>query len=214
MEWGITALRAMEHSLRERLDGAPLHWKDDPSLRGDTLQLRLWFAKTLLDGGKLPGGLFPRHCWKPRLTSWTKAQPDSSFHGFDANSMSGPRAESDRAIQILLDRLRLRTPDKLYRCPGTGTLWPRTILGWAPLRGCLGSLHEITHAEADEDRRWARARRELRESAVFSMGLWGEEHSAQLSPTGKQAQAVPVRDGARNLCPRPPRWNLASTSAA
>jgi lambda repressor-like predicted transcriptional regulator len=88
------------------------------------------------------------------------------------------RAESDRAIQILLDRLRLRSPDKLYRCPGTGTLWPRTILDWAPLRGCLGSLQEITHAEADEDRRWGRAKRELRGSDIDGMArMKAEGHS-------------------------------------
>ena len=79
----------------------------------------------------------------------------------------GEPGESDQAIQILLDRLRLRIPDKLYRCPRTGTLWPRTILGWAPLRGCLGQLQELTHAEADDDRRWGRARRELRSPHFF-----------------------------------------------
>jgi hypothetical protein len=170
----------------------------DDSRRRDTLQLRLWFARTLLEAA---------HCPESFSSPLLEAAFDQLYEG--AGNQQLPwlrcelhevsRAESDRAIQILLDRLRLRSPEKLYQCPGTGTLWPRTILGWAPLRGCLGCLHEITHAEADEDRRWGRARRELRESDIFSMGLWGEEHSAQLSPEENKRRQFLFRDGARNL---------------
>jgi len=170
----------------------------DDSRPRDTLQLRLWFARTLLAAA---------HCPESFSSPLLEAAFDQLYEGADKRQLPWLRCElhevngteSDPAIQILLDRLRLRSPDKLYRCPGTGTLWPRTILGWAPLRGCLGSLHEITHAKADEDRRWGRARRELREFSIFSMGLWGEEHSAQLSPEENKRRQFLFRDGARNL---------------
>jgi len=179
----------------------------DDNPKGHNLQLRLWFAKKLLAAADCPESFS-----SPLL----EAAFDQLYQGADnqrlpwlkrESSHQVSRGESDQAIQILLDGLRLRAPDKLYRCSGTGTLWPRTILGWAPLRGCLvetpsvsvGSLHEITQAEADEDRRWGRARRELREADIFSMGLWGEEHSAQLSPEENKRRQFLFRDGARNL---------------
>ena len=170
----------------------------DDSRPKDTLQLRLWFAKTLLTAA---------HCPESFSSPLLEAAFDQLYEAADQQQLPWlrfelhevGRAESDQAIQILLDLLRLRVPDKLYRCPCTGTLWPRTILGWAPLRGCLGHLQEISHVEADADRRWGRARRELREFPIFSMGLWGEEHSAQLSPEENKRRQFLFRDGARNL---------------
>jgi len=164
----------------------------------DILQLRLWFAKALLTAA---------HCSESLSSPLLEAAFDQLYEG--ATTKRFPwlrcephevdRGESDQAIQILLDQLRLRLPDKLYRCPSTGTLWPRTILGWAPLRGCLGQLQALTEAEADNDRRWGRARRELRESPIFAMGLWGEEHSAQLSPQENKRRQFLFKEGARNL---------------
>ena len=171
----------------------------DDSRPKDTLQLRLWFARTLLTAA---------HCSESFSSALLEAAFNQLYEGAATRQLlwlrcdedhEVGRGESDQAIQILLDQLRLRVPDKLYRCPCTGTLWPRTLLGWAPLRGCLGQLHEITRTEADDDRRWGRARRELRESPIFAMGLWGEEHSAQLDPQENKRRQILFKDGARNL---------------
>jgi hypothetical protein len=166
----------------------------------DRLQLRLWFAKTLLTAARCPESLSPAALLEAAFSQLYEgaATKQLPWLRFEEHHEVG-RGESDQAIQILLDQLRLRLPDKLYRCPCTGTLWPRTVLGWAPLRGCLGQLHAITHAEADDDRRWGRARRELRELPIFAMGLWGEEHSAQLSPQENKRRQILFKDGARNL---------------
>jgi hypothetical protein len=170
----------------------------DDSRPKDTLQLRLWFAKTLLTGA---------HCSESLSSALLEAAFDQLYEGAATKRLTWlrcephevGRGETDQAIQILLDQLRLRVPDRLYRCTGTGTFWPRSILGWAPLRGCLGQLQEITHAEADGDPRWGRARRELRGFDIFAMGLWGEEHSAQLSPEENKRRQFLFKDGARNL---------------
>lgn len=106
---------------------------------------------------------------------------------------------SAEAFQILFDQLRLRTPANLFRCPDTATLWPRTVVGWRPPRGCLGQVTAITQNEVDEDSRWGRARNELRESPIFALGLWGEEHSAQLSPEENKRRQLLFKQGARNL---------------
>lgn len=170
----------------------------DDSRPRDTLQLRLWFAKTLLAAAHCPE-VFSRPLLEAAFDQLYEGAAKQQLPWLRCKLHEVSRSESDRALQILLDRLRLRSPNKLYRCPGTGTLWPRMIFGWAPLRGCLGSLEKITHTDADIDRRWGRARRELRESLIFSMGLWGEEHSAQLSPEENKRRQFLFRDGARNL---------------
>jgi len=162
------------------------------------LQLRLWFAKTLLTAAGCHEFLASQ-LLEAAFEELFEVAGQQKFLWLRREIHEVNREGNDQAIQILLDRLRLRVPDKLYRCPDTGTLWPRTILGWAPLRGCLGHLQEITHTEADNDRRWRRARLELRESPIFSMGLWGEEHSAQLSPEENKRRQFLFRDGARNL---------------
>ena len=170
----------------------------DDSRSRETVQLRLWFAQTILAAVDSPQS-YP--------SQLLEAAFDQLYHGAETQQLEWLRCElhevnrneSDRAIQILLDKLRLRLPVKLYRCPDTVTLWPRTILGWAPLRGCLGRLHQISQEDADADRRWSRGRLELREYPIFRIGLWGEEHSAQLSPEENKRRQFLFKEGARNL---------------
>ncbi len=163
-----------------------------------TQQLRTWFTKAVLRAAGCDEGLsvlilgaaFDQlfQSSSSGLFPWL----GSEIHQVNANAQ-------DSAIQIMLDRLRLRVPTKVFRCPDTGTLWPRTVLGWGALRGCLGSLMEIEGVQADQDRRWGRPRRELRESPIFRIGLWGEEHSAQLDPEENKRRQFLFREGARNL---------------
>ena len=107
--------------------------------------------------------------------------------------------EDDKAIQILLDRLSVRVPARLYRCEATGTVWTRSALGWVPIRGCRGIVHAITPEQIDQDTRWGRARREFKKSPIFSKGLWAEEHSAQLSPQENRRLQDLFKNGIRNI---------------
>ena len=107
--------------------------------------------------------------------------------------------EDDRAIRILLDKLSIRSPAKLYRCEATGTIWTHSALGWAPIEGCIGTLKAIKHEELNRDARWGRSRRELMESTIFSMGLWAEEHSAQLAPQENRRLQELFKHGIRNI---------------
>ncbi len=163
-----------------------------------SMQLRLWFASNALNAARCPENLAATlletafdqltACAKAGQLQWLKTETRELAPGVH-----------DEAFQILLDKLNLRSPQKLYRCPDTATLWPRTVLGWAPLKGCLGQLRPISSFEADEDRRWGRPRRELRESEIFQSGLWAEEHSAQLSPSENKRRQFLFKDGARNV---------------
>ncbi len=160
--------------------------------------LRMWFTRAVLKKAGLDAQ-FSRQTLEAafdqlyqRSVSGSLTWLKSEIHQVNANAQ-------DPAIQILLDRLRLRVPARLFRCPDTGTLWPRSVLGWGPLRGCLGSVEGVSPSDADQDRRWGRPRRELRESPIFRIGLWGEEHSAQLDPEENKRRQFLFRVGARNV---------------
>lgn len=116
----------------------------------------------------------------------------------DEYHQTGPETD-DRAIRIKFDALSLRKPSQLYMCKATRTVWTRTAVGWAPIEGCRGTLQTISSAELDDNPRWGRARRELVESGIFSVGLWAEEHSAQLSPQENQRLQNLFRSGIRNV---------------
>lgn len=107
--------------------------------------------------------------------------------------------EDDKAIQILLDKLSVRSPAQLYRCEATGTVWAHSALGWAPIEGCLGTLNTTKSQELDQDARWGRSRREFMESPIFSIGLWAEEHSAQLAPQENRRLQELFKKGIRNI---------------
>ncbi|MCI0603728.1 DEAD/DEAH box helicase [bacterium] len=166
-------------------------------------QLRLWFTHHVLQQSGCPKALLNdlsrslletvfRHLLEKARST------DLFWLGCKEDHQIGPR-ESRPAIQILLDKLSVRRPLSVYRCPDTGTLWTRTVLGWMPFKGCQGGLIEITSEAADADARWGRARRELRDSPIFRMGLWGDEHSAQLSPEENKRRQLLFKEGIRNI---------------
>src|SRR5713226_5593236 len=110
------------------------------------------------------------------------------------DSESGPTW----AIRIKFPALGLRRPLALYRCPTTGHIWPREVAGGAPENGCI-HLKRVTDEELDDDPRIMRQRREYASSPVFTMGLWAEEHSAQLSPKENRRLQDLFKAGIRNI---------------
>ncbi|HEY6343012.1 MAG TPA: DEAD/DEAH box helicase [Bryobacteraceae bacterium] len=172
--------------------------RDDPR-RPDQMQRRIWFEHMVLLRAGCPAG-FAAQALEAAFSQlydaaergrlrWLRSKPDHEVG----------RGVQNQAIQILFDQLRLRRPAKLFRCPDSGKLWPRSVLGWAPLRGCKGNLYEVSGEDADGDRRWGRARSEFRESPIFAMGLWAEEHSAQLSPEENKRRQELFKEGGRNI---------------
>ena len=111
---------------------------------------------------------------------------------------TGPE-QADKAIQILFDSLTVRNPLRLFRCDATGTIWTNSVEGWAPIDGCRGTLQDVEKEVLDSDFRWGRPRRELMDSSILSMGLWAEEHSAQLSPQENRRLQDLFKEGIRNV---------------
>jgi hypothetical protein len=103
------------------------------------------------------------------------------------------------AIRLVFDKLAVRRSGDVYECATTGHIWPRSVLGCAPEDGCDGGLRPVTQADLDNRPRFARQRREYRQSALFRMALWAEEHSAQLSPAENRRLQDLFKAGLRNV---------------
>lgn len=103
------------------------------------------------------------------------------------------------AIRLDFFGLGLRRPAILFRCRKTGHVWPRSVAGCAPEVGCEGTLEPVESSDLDNDPRLGRRRREYRESPIFRMGLWAEEHSAQLDPRENRRLQDLFKAGIRNI---------------
>ena len=102
------------------------------------------------------------------------------------------------AIRIRFTDLGLRRPMQLFRCPVTLHVWPRSVLGCAPDSGGQ-ELEPITEEELDQAPRIGRPRMEFRNATAFGMGLWAEEHSAQLQPRENRRLQDLFKAGIRNI---------------
>jgi hypothetical protein len=108
-------------------------------------------------------------------------------------------ANSAEAFRILFFELGLRPPQQAFLCPRTGVVWPRAVLGCAPIPGSQGGLAPITAEKLDAHPRVSRARHAYRDEGAFRIGLWADEHSAQLASDENRRLQELFAKGARNV---------------
>ncbi|MDE2684061.1 MAG: DEAD/DEAH box helicase [Chloroflexota bacterium] len=109
------------------------------------------------------------------------------------------RQQSADCIRIKFFELGVRRPASLFQCSITGHVWPRSVAGCAPEPGCVGTLVPVDSSILDDDPKLGRRRREYQESPIFQMGLWAEEHSAQLAPEENRRLQDLFKAGIRNI---------------
>jgi len=112
---------------------------------------------------------------------------------------------ADGGLRLNMSLVAIRRPERLYLSDSTGLTFTRTVLGSAFLHG-VHDLRPVDQESAYDSPRLARRRREMLggkwlagRKDVFSVGLWGEEHSAQLSPQENLRLQNLFRAGARNV---------------
>jgi len=103
-----------------------------------------------------------------------------------------------QAIRLKFPELGLRQPMALYRCPITRHIWPREVLGCAPEPRST-DLERVDEGTLDQDPKVMRQRREYTSSPIFTIGLWAEEHSAQLSAKENRRLQDLFKGGIRNI---------------
>ena len=106
---------------------------------------------------------------------------------------------SARAIRLIFDQLYLRRPLTLYRCSITGEIWPRSVAGKSANANGNSNLIAVSHDELNDDAKVGRIRRELVTNAAFQIGIWAEEHSAQLESKENRRLQDLFTMGARNI---------------
>lgn len=106
---------------------------------------------------------------------------------------------SEPGVRVYFPDVALARPAQLYRCHHRRTIWTRSVLGSAPEFGSLGTLEPVHPSELQDGSHENRLRREYAESPVFRLGLWAEEHSAQLGPQEARRLQELFRIGARNV---------------
>jgi len=125
------------------------------------------------------------------------------FPWLDVEEKPDRRGDFHKAIRLKFPEVGLRLPGQLHQCSASGWLWPRTVAGCVPKsqEGVGKELLPVSAASLDADPRFARSRREYTDktNVVFRMGLWAEEHSAQLSPRENRRLQDLFRTGVRNV---------------
>jgi hypothetical protein len=117
----------------------------------------------------------------------------------EANSRQNHQGVPRNAFRLRFMDLGLRSPTTLFRCNITGKVWPRSVAQCAPDPGCVNSLKQVSDAELDDDPRIGRLRRAYRGDSAFRVGLWAEEHSAQLDSDENRRLQQLFMSGVRNV---------------
>ncbi|MBL8897364.1 MAG: hypothetical protein JNM84_07040, partial [Planctomycetes bacterium] len=110
--------------------------------------------------------------------------------------------EDTQGLLLLWSGLGLRLARERYRCRQTMRVFVRSIANSAPFSGSIGTLEGPLPSDVGGSPRFERLQRELAEEgegAVFRMGLWAEEHSAQLDADENRRIQELFKFGARNV---------------
>lgn len=120
--------------------------------------------------------------------AWIQTEPRETTAGMAVDGM-----------RLVFDRLALRVPMQSLRCSVTRLIWPRSVAGCAPEVGSQGTLGPVEPSDLDNDPRIGRVRRAWRDDQTLQMGLWAEEHSAQLASDENRRLQDLFANGIRNV---------------
>jgi hypothetical protein len=101
-------------------------------------------------------------------------------------------------IRLRFHGLRLRRPMELFQDPERHWVWAHLLDGRTSDQRNV-ECRKVTQAQLDVDPRIGRARHAISEDDVFHIGLWAEEHSAQLDPAENRRLQELFKAGIRNV---------------
>ncbi|MDD4950712.1 DEAD/DEAH box helicase [Sulfuricurvum sp.] len=113
------------------------------------------------------------------------------------------QTEDDRiveAFRLVFHQFTISQPENLHLNTINNTLWKETVDGLIPHQNSITELQAVTQDDLDKDPYFSRYRKLYRdESLELSMGLWAEEHSAQLSSQENRRLQDLFIQGKRNV---------------
>jgi len=103
-------------------------------------------------------------------------------------------------FRIVFYELSIEIPQTLYMNSVNKTIWQEAINGVVPEKHSIVELKEVTQSDLDADPYFSRYRKMyLNPSKELSMGLWAEEHSAQLAQKENRRLQDLFIQGKRNV---------------
>jgi len=113
------------------------------------------------------------------------------------------QTEDDRvvdAFRLVFHEFSISIPEVLYLNMINNTLWQYTVGGIIPHQNSAIDMNTVTQSILDEHPYFSRYRKLYRENSdELSMGLWAEEHSAQLSQQENRRLQDLFVQGKRNV---------------
>jgi DEAD/DEAH box helicase domain-containing protein len=103
---------------------------------------------------------------------------------------------SATALKLIFDKLNIKKVKTVYRSKNTGEIVHTHVLNFT-ISG-LNDVVEVSEDELDNDLRISQKRKELKED-IFKIGLWSEEHSAQISTEENNRTQELFKRGIRNI---------------
>ncbi len=104
------------------------------------------------------------------------------------------------AFRIVFSELGIDVPTTLYLNTINQTIWNYSINGIVPEKKSIVELKTVSQEELDQDNYFSRYRKMyLEDSFELSMGLWAEEHSAQLDQKENRRLQDLFIQGKRNI---------------
>jgi hypothetical protein len=131
------------------------------------------------------------------------AGENNSFPWLESQQRTDKGGRLSPALRLRFGDLGLRIPHSLYESPLTGSIWPRAVFSCVPTSKAHlpADLRRIRSQRLDENSRYGRPRREYADESglLFRIGLWAEEHSAQLAAQENRRRQDLFRAGIRNV---------------
>ena len=137
------------------------------------------------------------------LDQLVHAAQTSRFPWLECQQRSDKGGRLSQSVRLRFGELGLRIPPFLYECPLTGSVWPRAVFACVPMTQVHlpADFIQIRSQLLDDNSRYGRPRREYagESGIVFRIGLWAEEHSAQLASQENRRRQDLFRAGIRNV---------------
>jgi len=123
-----------------------------------------------------------------KMLPWLESEPFMAKSG------------ATRKLRLVFPELSLRRPPALFQSETTRAVWPRSVLGCGPGEGrAKGRLRRVNGEALDHDPALRRERVQTGAGGRAAMGLWAEEHSAQLASHETRRLQDLFQRGARNV---------------
>jgi len=108
--------------------------------------------------------------------------------------------DASLSLRLRFENLVLAVPDAMFQSSGTGRVFSRHVGGILPVGGQVNPLQTVTHAQLDADPAYGRQRREYADpQSPLRIGLWAEEHSAQMDNVENRRLQDLFKHGIRNI---------------